>query len=73
MRKQLKSDQKFGSRVILRFVAYIGKREYYKVRCTGCNTEFTMERSGIEEKVNCRRCNGLKIRPFSRKRNERLK
>lgn len=70
--KQLKPNQKFGTKVILRFVANIGRREYYKILCTGCNTEFTMERSGIEKRVNCRRCIGLKVRAYSPKRNRRL-
>lgn len=73
MKKQLEPGELFGNKRIIRFVAKLGTREYYKVECLECHQFFTLERSGIEERVGCRSCNGRKLGAFSPNRNKRIR
>lgn len=65
MKKKLIDGKEYGSKRVIRFVANIAAREYYKVKCLGCNSELTMERRAIEKGLKCRHCHAKATRPTS--------
>lgn len=63
MPKKLVDGKEYGNKRIIRFVAVLAKREYYKVECLGCGQTFTMERAGILKGLKCRHCHAIATKP----------
>lgn len=69
-----KPNQIIGLKKILKFVMLLGKKEWYKVECQGCGTQYTTCDYQIKKKTACRRCKSLQTPaaiPFNMRANKK--
>lgn len=60
MKRKFHPTEIINDRRILKFVATLGDKDFYKVECQKCGTQYTIKGESLIRHHACRHCNGLR-------------